>query len=105
MVGRAARGRPWLLAAIAAGLAGRLPPAPPGRGARGARRRSLRETVAFYGPGLGVRVARKHVGWYLDHVPGTRALARRLLALADPLAVERALRDEFADLACMAAAA
>jgi len=106
MVGRAARGRPWLLAAIAAGLAGRRPPAAAGGAALAALVADhYRETVAFYGPELGVRVARKHVGWYLDHVPGTKGLRAGLLGLTDPQAVERALRDEFADLACMAAAA
>lgn len=106
MVGRAARGRPWLLAEIAAGLAGRRPPAPPtGAALAGLVADHYRATVAFYGAVLGVRVARKHLGWYLDHVPGTRSLRARLLAVADADAVERALRDEFADLASMAAAA
>ena len=116
MVGRAARGRPWLLGEIAAGLAGHRPPPPP----EGAALAALvadhyRETVAFYGPALGVRVARKHVGWYIDRVAdggkagggiaGIGALRARLLTLADARAVERALRGEFADLAGVAVAA
>ncbi len=106
MVGRAARGRPWLLGEIAAALAGREPPAPP---AGAARARLVadhyRATVAFYGPVLGVRVARKHLGWYLDGIAGAAALRARLLRLADARAVERALRDELADLAELAVAA
>jgi tRNA-dihydrouridine synthase B len=106
MVWRGARGRPWLLGEIAAGLAGRRPPARPSGGALAALVADhYRETVAFYGPALGVRVARKHVGWYLDAVPGTRALRTRLLSLADAGSVEAALRDEFSDLASMAVAA
>lgn len=106
MVGRAARGRPWLLAGIAAGLAGRRPPpAPAGAALATLVADHYRATVAFYGAELGVRVARKHLGWYLDRVPGTRALRARLLAFSDAAAVEQALRDEFADLACRAEAA
>ncbi len=64
-----------------------------------------RATVEFYGRDLGVRVARKHVGWYLDGIAGTGALRSRLMALTDAGAVEAALRDELSDLAEMAAAA
>jgi tRNA-dihydrouridine synthase len=32
--------------------------------------------LAFYGVDLGLRVARKHLGWYMDHV-GTEAGLRR----------------------------
>lgn len=106
MVGRAARGRPWLLGEIAAGLAGRRPPAAPeGAGLAALVADHYRATVAFHGPVLGVRMARKHLGWYLDRVAGTRALRARLLGLTDAREVERALRAEFADLASMAAAA
>jgi len=106
MVGRAARGRPWLLGEIAAGLAGRPAPAAPAGAAMAALVADhYRETVAFYGRDLGVRVARKHVGWYLDGIAGTRALRTRLLAMTDADAVERALRGELACLADMAAAA
>ena len=30
----------------------------------------MRELHAFYGDFMGVRIARKHVGWYLQHSPG-----------------------------------
>ena len=67
MIGRGAQGRPWALAQIAAELAGRAGPVVP----RGA---ALADLVAghyeamleFYGAELGNRVARKHLGWYLD---------------------------------------
>ena len=106
MIGRAARGQPWLPGAVAAHLAGRrVPPAPAGAALAALVADHYRATVAFYGRDLGVRVARKHLGWYLDRTPGTGALRARLLSLTDAEAVERALRDEFADLASMAAAA
>lgn len=106
MIGRAARGRPWLVGEIAAVLAGHAPPAPPaGAALAGLVADHYRATIAFYGPALGVRVARKHLGWYLDGIAGAGPLRARLLRLADAGAVERALRDELADLAEMAAAA
>ena len=93
MIGRAARGRPWLVGEIAAVLAGHAPPAPP-RGAALARLVAdhYRATVEFYGPALGVRVARKHVGWYLDRLPGMAAARSRLMALSDPRLVLAELR-------------
>ncbi len=35
----------------------------------------------FYGTKLGLRVARKHLGWYMDHA-GTPAAARRAVLTA-----------------------
>ena len=73
MVGRGARGRPWLLGEIAAGARRAA-----GAGApRGAALATLvcghyEAMLGFYGRDLGVRVARKHLGWYLDGVAGAR---------------------------------
>lgn len=71
MVGRAAQGQPWLFADIVHYLGcGSLPPPPPfGRAAA-----SVLEHIAavhgFYGETAGVRIARKHIGWYLARLPG-----------------------------------
>ena len=68
MVGRAIRGKPWLLNEIAADL-------------WGYQKYSLsnfasltelvirhyEEILSFYGNELGVKVARKHLGWYMDY--------------------------------------
>jgi nifR3 family TIM-barrel protein len=85
MVGRGARGRPWLLGQIAAVLAGRRPPQAPDA----ARLYDLiagqyEAILRLYGRDLGVRVARKHLGWYLERVPGTAAARARLMRLGDP---------------------
>ncbi|HEY7774978.1 MAG TPA: tRNA-dihydrouridine synthase, partial [Kineobactrum sp.] len=70
MVGRAAQGRPWLCGQIAARLATGVTPPPP---TIETQLTLLREHVAelhvFYGEFIGVRIARKHVGWYLQHHP------------------------------------
>ena len=82
MVGRASQGRPWLAGQIGAALTGRRPVEAP-------RGRALLEMIAghydamlrFYGRDLGVRVARKHLGWYLADAPGLR---RRAVTATDP---------------------
>jgi tRNA-dihydrouridine synthase B len=93
MAGRGARGRPWVLAEIAAAIAGRPAPARPDPAA-------LRDLVAahyeamlgFYGTGLGLRVARKHLGWYLEAAGADPAFRARLLTAESPGAVLGALR-------------
>ncbi|MCB1375101.1 MAG: tRNA-dihydrouridine synthase, partial [Rhodobacteraceae bacterium] len=99
MVGRAARGRPWILGEIAAGLAGVEPPQPPVRAALiDMISEHYEAMLGFYGRDLGLRVARKHLGWYLDAVPGSGGLRRRVMASQDPGAVLRMLVGELDDL-------
>lgn len=66
MVGRAAQGNPWIFAAIRAALAGQ--PAP--EITFDARRETMLEHLLalhqHYGPEQGLRIARKHIGWYFD---------------------------------------
>jgi tRNA-dihydrouridine synthase len=93
MVGRGARGRPWLLGQIAAVLSGRRPPeAPAGSALAELICGQYEAMLHLYGRDLGVRVARKHLGWYLDRVPGGAGLRTQLLALSDPVTVMERLR-------------
>jgi tRNA-dihydrouridine synthase B len=88
MVGRGAQGRPWLLAEIAAALHGGPAPRRPNGAA-------LVELVAghyeamlgFYGRDLGLRVARKHLGWYVEAAGGPLELRAHLVRAADPAQV------------------
>jgi tRNA-dihydrouridine synthase B len=93
MIGRAARGQPWLLAQIAAALEGREVPTAPGGGDLGAVViEHYEHMLGFYGRELGLRVARKHLGWYLDRLEGAEAIRARVLRLTDPGAVIRELQ-------------
>jgi tRNA-dihydrouridine synthase B len=85
MVGRGARGRPWVIGEIAAALAGRPAPERPPLAKLACGHYA--ETIGFYGRDLGVRMARKHLGWYLDGVAGSAPLRTRLMAMTDPDAV------------------
>ncbi len=88
MVGRAAQGRPWLPAQIGAALAGRaVPRAPSGAALVDLVGAHYEAMLAFYGRALGVRVARKHLGWYADAAGGCPAIRRAVLPLDDPRAV------------------
>jgi tRNA-dihydrouridine synthase B len=92
MVGRGAQGRPWRLAEIAASLYGTPAPAvPTGTAFADLVIGHYQAMLSFYGTGLGVKVARKHLGWYLD-AAGTAAGRSTILQSEDPAAVIRALR-------------
>jgi len=74
MIGRGAQGRPWLFREIAAAMAGLPVPATPAPDAvRAIVREHLQGLYALYGPVLGVRVARKHIAWYLQEWPEASA--------------------------------
>ena len=80
MIGRGAQGRPWLLAQIAANLSGAPEPAQP----EGADFVDMvcahyEAGLSFYGAELGLRVMRKHLGWYMDTAATPGALRRDVL--------------------------
>src|SRR5688572_4186272 len=74
MIGRAAQGRPWLLGQVAHHLAtgGELPD-PSLAGIRDILLGHLHDLHAFYGEPAGVRIARKHLGWYAKDRPENHA--------------------------------
>jgi tRNA-dihydrouridine synthase B len=87
MIGRAAQGAPWLPGQIAAVISGAVPPPAPSREAQFAVMREHLEALHdFYGDIAGPRIARKHIGWYLDGLPGGRDGKRAFNRLAAPQA-------------------
>jgi tRNA-dihydrouridine synthase B len=74
MVGRAAQGRPWIFGQIAHYLAtGELLPEPSPAEVRDILLGHLEHLHAFYGEASGVRIARKHLGWYAKDRPENAA--------------------------------
>ncbi|MBI6549169.1 tRNA dihydrouridine synthase DusB [Xenorhabdus lircayensis] len=71
MIGRAAQGRPWIFREIQHYLeTGELLPPMPFGDVQRLMSEHVRELHDFYGQGKGVRIARKHVSWYLKgHAP------------------------------------
>ncbi|PTN02663.1 tRNA-U20-dihydrouridine synthase [Rhodovulum imhoffii] len=92
MVGRGAQGRPWLPARIAARLYGTpAPKIPAGPALAEVVAEHYEAMLSFYGAELGIRVARKHLGWYMDTVATPAPVRRQLLTERDPAVVLRLL--------------
>ena len=73
MIGRAAQGRPWLAGHVAHFLeTGETRPTPDLQSISVWLRSHLLDHYTFYGETKGVRSARKHIGWYLQGLPGVR---------------------------------
>ena len=99
MVGRAAVGRPWLLAQIQSYLERNIWPAPPTAATRfDIFRAWYEDTLALYDAGHGVRVARKHLAGFIDDFckPHTAAKWRgHICRLQEPQAVIDAMHEMF----------
>ncbi|MEX0307774.1 MAG: tRNA dihydrouridine synthase DusB [Ruegeria sp.] len=94
MVGRGAQGKPWLLAQICHDLYGsEAPEVPTGSTLIEMVRDHYQAMLYFYGTDLGLRVARKHLGWYMDEVGTPSTLRRAVLTSRDPPEVLRLLED------------
>ena len=73
LIGRAAQGRPWIFREIEHYLrTGEQLPAPGLFEVERILLEHLTALHAFYGDVMGVRIARKHVSWYLATLPGAR---------------------------------
>ncbi|MQR02273.1 tRNA dihydrouridine synthase DusB [Glaciimonas soli] len=84
MIGRAAQGRPWIFREIDHFLrTGEYLPQPLVREVQLLMDEHLRAHYQFYGDYLGVRTARKHIGWYVQDLPGGEAFRQRMNLLED----------------------
>lgn len=88
MIGRGSYGRPWILAEISAGIFGTIPPnIPVGTDRNNMIINHYNEMIEFYGEVLGNRVARKHLGWYMDDLGINSTLRKRVLTEGNPALV------------------
>ncbi len=79
MIGRAARGRPWLFREIAYYRdTGRLLPEPAPAWIGDRLLEHLDALYGLYGHDHGVKVARKHIAWYSKTLPGGNAFRARI---------------------------
>ena len=98
MIGRGACGQPWIVGQTGAVLARRPPRAAPHGG-------YLLEHVvehyeamlAYYPAGEGLRIARKHLGWYLDRASAPAGLRQAILTGSEPKTVVHLVRTALAD--------
>jgi tRNA-dihydrouridine synthase B len=95
MIGRAARGRPWLFREIAHYLAnGEALPEPSPPWIHDLLMEHLERLYVFYGEFQGVRVARKHIAWYSRSLPQSTRF-RKQINQAETTQEQRALVAEF----------
>ncbi|MDB5505799.1 MAG: tRNA dihydrouridine synthase [Devosia sp.] len=98
MIGRGALGQPWLVGQVGAALAGELVPDKP-TDLADLVNEHYEMMLEEYGSELGVRVARKHLDWYLEaNIVGLDPVARKaLLVETDPVLVRRGVNSIFAE--------
>jgi tRNA-dihydrouridine synthase B len=97
MIGRAAQGRPWIFREIAHHLeTGGLLPEPAITEVRDVLLSHLEHLYAFYGEHAGVRIARKHLGWYAKDRPENAAF-RAAVNRADTAAAQLQLTRDYFD--------
>jgi tRNA-dihydrouridine synthase B len=102
MVGRAAQGRPWIFREIARYLAtGEIVAPPQPAEVRAILLGHLEDLYAFYGEQQGVRIARKHLGWYAKDRP-ENATFRSVVNRAESAAEQMRLTREYFDSATAA---
>jgi tRNA-dihydrouridine synthase B len=113
MVGRGAQGKPWLPGQIGRRLqTGIAEPSPPLAEQLNYVCALYDDVISHYGLRIGLRHARKHLGWALDvaaKISGAPASVlktwrQKILTAEDPRGVHRSLHDAFDDLAWSAAA-
>ncbi|WP_112323784.1 tRNA dihydrouridine synthase DusB [Oceanibium sediminis] len=93
MIGRGAQGRPWALAQVAHALYGTpRPDVPVGTARIDMISEHYEAMLSFYGTPLGLKCARKHLGWYMDGMDAPKALRRTILTAQTPAATLSALR-------------
>ena len=99
MIGRAAQGRPWIFREIAHFMATGVRLAPPlVAEVKRLLLDHLPDHYALYGEFTGVRTARKHIGWYVQTLPGGDAFRDRMNRLEDCRAQLGAVSDFFDSL-------
>lgn len=98
MIGRGAYGRPWIAASVARAIATGEALREPGLVERlGIVLDHFRDSLRFYGDRLGLKIFRKHLGWYVENAPwpasaqARRAAKSELCRLQNPCEIEAAL--------------
>ncbi|MGM4927798.1 tRNA dihydrouridine synthase DusB [Tardiphaga sp. 619_E2_N8_5] len=113
MMGRGAQGMPWLPGQIGRRLETGIAEAAPSLQQQLAYICALYDDVVrHYGMRIGLRHARKHLGWALDAAAATscaptetlKTWRQKILTSEDPSGVQRSLNDAFDDFAWSAAA-
>ena len=100
MIGRAAQGRPWIFREIAHFLAtGEHLPPPATHEVQRWLTEHLHQHYGLYGEHIGVRSARKHIGWAVRALPGGEVFRAQMNLIDESNAQLRAVQAYFEGLA------
>jgi tRNA-dihydrouridine synthase B len=95
MIGRAAQGRPWIFREIEAYLrSGEVLPPPLVSEIHAVMRTHLDDLYSFYGVDTGVKIARKHIGWYTKGMAGSAQFRFAMNQLSE-VSAQRAATDRY----------
>ena len=101
MIGRAAQGNPWIFNQINHYLKYDQPLAPPSmEECSQVMSEHLLALHEFYGETGGVRISRKHIGWYINSLPGGKEFTRVFNTLETTEQQRHFLQSFFLDLNC-----
>ena len=99
MIGRGAYGRPWFVANVIHYLkTGERRGPPPYSQQLEVILGHYQAMLDHYGVETGLKIARKHLGWYTKGLPNSAGMRQVLNHLTDPAAVKQTLRDFFLPL-------
>jgi tRNA-dihydrouridine synthase B len=91
MIGRGSYGRPWFVAQVADFLkTGRRTTDPALEEQKAVLLEHYDALIGLYGEDVGVRVSRKHLGWYAERLPGGDGFRQKVVRMTD----WRQVRDE-----------
>jgi tRNA-dihydrouridine synthase B len=99
LIGRGAQGRPWIFREILHYLeTGEHHPIPALDEVEQILTEHLAELHSFYGEKMGVRIARKHVGWYLQAHDESKQFRKRFNAIEEAREQQDSIEQHFARL-------
>jgi tRNA-dihydrouridine synthase B len=97
MIGRGAYGKPWLLGQVMSALASDGARPTPGLDEQLAVLLEQYDAMlSLYGADAGVKIARKHLGWYTKGLTGSAEFRNKVNTVDDPARVMTMLRDFYA---------
>jgi tRNA-dihydrouridine synthase B len=98
MIGRGSYGRPWFVAQAAAHLKGVKTEEPPLAAQRDIVLNHYGEMLDMYGENAGIRIARKHIGWYTSGLHSSAEFRQSVNRMTEAKLVKQTIKDFYDDL-------
>lgn len=95
MIGRGSYGRPWIIAQAIAHLKGERVEEPTIEAQKAIALTHYEEMLSLYGIDAGVRISRKHIGWYVSGLHSAAEFRNNVNRLTDPKLVMQMMREYY----------